>query len=206
MLKPKKINFYKTPVNKKVIIVFCLLITNIILLTLIDSLEFFFKLEYPEINNKEAILNNLFFYSILVVIIAPFMEEILYRLPLKKTSYTYISIFIGVIYIAIFDLNFVRIVLLLYIIGIVYLLYLKLNPSKYFILLSVFIFTISHIGNYDFQQIKLLNFLELIFLFFPQLIFAIITTSIRIYFSFWYAVFYHILYNALIIISALIFA
>ena len=176
------------------------------MLIALDFLEGYLKTFKPEIDNKEEIMKKIVFYSIFLIIIAPILEEVLYRLPLKKylsTSFTLFSLLIGVIYILIFDLLLIKIALAVYLAYIIYLSYSKKEIPNIFIVLSVFVFTISHIGNYNLLDVQSMSSLDLLFLFLPQLIFGIIVTFIRIKYSFKYALLYHILYNSIIIILAI---
>ncbi len=195
----------KKTIKSKWLIFIGILSINILILAALDLVEGFLELSMPEIDGKENILDNIIFYSIFLIFLAPILEEVLYRLPLKRNSFTFFSLLVGVIYILIFDLLLIRIVLGIYLISIIYLRVWKKEISKVFIVISIFVFTISHIGNYGLLDIQSMNLLAFMFLFLPQLILGIIVSFLRIEFSFNYALLYHVLYNAIIILFAINF-
>lgn len=195
----------KKIIKNRLVILAGVLSINILILIVLDIVESFLDISKPEIDDRDNILNNILFYSVYLIIIAPFLEEILYRLPLRRNSFTFFSLIVGVIYILIFDLLLIRIALGIYLVCIIYLMFLKNKIPKIFILISIFVFTISHIGNYNLIDVKSMNSLGLIFLLSPQLILGIIVTLFRTKFSFKYGLLYHALYNSIIILLALSF-
>jgi len=192
-------------IKSRLLILIGVLFINILILLTLDLLEVFLNLNKPEIDNKEEIMNNIFFYSIFLILIAPILEEVLYRLPIKKNSFTLLSLLVGVIYILIFDLLLIRICLGIYLASMIYFRFSKKEIPKLFVIFSIFVFTISHIGNYNLLDIKSMNLLGLFFLFLPQLILGIIVTYFRMKFSFKHALWYHALYNSIIFLLAIYF-
>ncbi|MCF6222855.1 MAG: CPBP family glutamic-type intramembrane protease [Flavobacteriaceae bacterium] len=182
-----------------------ILFVNIALLVTLDLIETFFKLNLPEIDNKEEIMNSIFFYSIFFIIVAPVLEEVLYRLPLRNNKLSFLSFLVGGIYIFAFDLLFVRMILGIYLMAIIYLIFSRRETSKIFVIMSILVFTISHIGNYNLLEVKSMSLLELLFMFLPQLILGIIVTLFRMKFSFKYALLYHVIYNLIIVLLAINF-
>ncbi len=191
-------------VKNKSIILIGVLLLNLGFLLAYDLIKYYFKLNLPQVNINENIMNKIFFYSFIFILIGPILEELLYRLPLKKNKYSYLSLFVGVIYVIIFDFLPIRIMLGLYLASIIYLQLTKRKIPNLFIFFSILMFTISHIGNYNIIDLKLMNTAGLIFLFLPQLVVGIITSVFRLKFSFKYAIFYHSIYNLIVILLAII--
>ncbi len=189
--------------KKKVIVLVVTLIANIIVLGILDLIENYLNLNKPKIENKENILDNIAFYSIFFILIAPILEEVLYRLPLKRNKYYLLSLLVGFIYIIVFDLLILKIALGIYLLCVIYLIFSKRKVPILFAIVSIFVFVLSHVGNYSSTDIKIMSFLGLIFLFAPQLILGIITTLFRKYFSFKYSLIYHTIYNLTIILLAI---
>ena len=86
------------------IIFIVILMLNLLFLLLINSIENSLNITYPTlIINEQEIMNNIFFYSLFLIIITPLIEEVLYRLPLIYNPLIIISFLIGFIYILILD-------------------------------------------------------------------------------------------------------
>lgn len=201
-----KISNYFSWKNQKIIVqILIILFLNLILLSLLHYLENFLGVGKPAIENKNEIMDHILFYSVFIVLVAPLLEETLYRLPLKKNSYNFISIIIGIIYLTTTNSSIFKITLLVYLISVVFLFFAKIDAPKYIIILAIVVFTISHLGNYNWIDIKSKSAIELGFLLLPQIILALITTHIRINISFKYSFVYHSIYNLSIISLALIF-
>ncbi len=196
MKKTKKIRFIQITV---------ILTINILLLVILDVIGDFFNLKKLQIEDSKDIMENIVFYSFFFILIAPVLEELLYRLPLKKNRYVIFSLLISVVYILIFNILIVKIALIIYLLSIIYLIFSKNEVPKVFIILSILVFTISHLGNYNVAEIKSLNFFSLLFLLLPQMILGIINSLIRINISFKYSLLYHALYNMSIITLAIIY-
>ena len=191
--------------KNKVFQLLAILITNIIFLTLLHLVEDYFNLNKAELKNEEDILNHLAFYSLVIIVIAPILEELLYRLPLKRSKFAFFSLLVGIINILIIDLLILKIALALYLVGVVYLMYLKKKITFILIPLSIILFTVSHVGNYNIEDLELMNSLDIFFLFLPQLVLGIIVTFIRLKSSFKYALLYHSLYNSTVLFLAIMF-
>ncbi len=193
--------------RKKVILFLLILFANILFTEIFDVLGTYFGITDIELDSKhkEDILNNLYFYALFIIIIGPFLEEIVYRLPLKKSKYIWVSLVVGSLSIFTFDFIFVKIAVGIYLGLIIYSIISKKAITLFLSIVSVLVFTISHMGNYDATDIEKMNFLELLFTLTPQLIAGIIMTLFRNYFSFSYGLMYHIAYNFTMISLAVIF-
>lgn len=190
--------------------IFLFLILNISILLLMEAIKYIWGIDNNEITlkNEKEISENIFFYSILVVLIAPTMEEILFRLPLKKTSAIYMTFIIGGLYLFIYKESLINILLVAYLIGVAYYTYVKkesVSVKRFIIGVSILTFVCSHISNYEVSTLISSKAINLIFLFMPQFIVALITTHLRLKFSFIHSLVYHSLYNMSNIFLALLF-
>jgi membrane protease YdiL (CAAX protease family) len=139
----------------------------------------------------------------IVVIFAPFIEEIIFRLPLEKTYYFIISILFSLLFFKGF--NETNIIISTLIIGFsISITCFQIFPQKsilkrILIFISVLTFTLVHINNYSFNELKLMSIFELILLFLPQLLLGIFTTKLRVNSKIYYPILLHSAYNATII-------
>lgn len=90
----------------------------------------------------------------------------------------------------------VKIVYGVYLVGLIYLIFSKKDAPLYFVVMSILVFAMVHIDNYNLVDIAQLSFLEITFTFSAQIILGVIVSLLRIYFSFRYAIFYHAIYNS----------
>lgn len=191
--------------KSKLLTIFFILTTNILLLFLIQNLESHLKLQKPEIINKEDILDNISFYAIFFIIIAPLFEEFIFRYPIRQSKARIISLVLCVLAILIFTLTLIKIMLCVYFLMVLYVIIYKKKFSNLMIVFSIILFVGTHLGNYDYDQILSSTSLEMIFLFIPQLILGVVVTGVRIKYSFLYSLTYHAIYNASILILAINF-
>ena len=185
------------------IIFIVILMLNLLFLLLINSIENSLNITYPTlIINEQEIMNNIFFYSLFLIIITPLIEEVLYRLPLIYNPLIIISFLIGFIYILILDLFLLKIMIGIYLIAIALTHYLKLSTTTLTII-SILVFTASHIGNYKQSELLSMSLIELSFLFLPQFIVGMVTSYFRKKNNFLTALSYHSIYNGMIIAIAI---
>lgn len=172
-------------------------ISFIIILSVI--LDFFLD---DRINNSVEIgfKEHPLLYSIFIVLIAPFFEELVFRFPLKFNS---LNVLILPVLIVIFlntDVTFVKLTSLLYLINIIIQRFF-LQENKTIYITSIFCFTAIHIDNYD---LLLNNLFQNILLLSPQFLLAVILTRLRINYSFKDAFIYHSTYNLILLLFAII--
>lgn len=189
----------------KLFVVFGVLFINILLISGINLIEIFLELNKSEmLLSIDDILEDLGFYIILFCVIAPVFEETVFRLPLKKNPFIFLSLILSVIYLLLASILLVKIVYGVYLVGLIYLIFSKKDAPQYFIVISILAFAFVHLENYNLVDIAQLSFLEIVFPFSAQLILGIIVSLLRIHFSFKYAILYHALYNSSILTLALL--
>ncbi|MEF9476725.1 hypothetical protein ACR1PO_06905 [Chryseobacterium sp. RRHN12] len=147
-------------------------------------------------------------YSVIkIVLIAPVIEEILFRLALRRSKLN-LAIFASFLYFAAFyksfykislvDINFYYVLTTSFVVGFIF--YSKSNyfpkinliEFKMFTIISITLFGLMHINN-----IKPIFNLVLFYPFYviPQMIMAYFITNIRLKFNFWWGVILHCFIN-----------
>ncbi|OXG01555.1 hypothetical protein BC749_10487 [Flavobacterium araucananum] len=88
-------SFLKTFGKKNIIYIFKYLVLSIGIVLFIESISFFLNLEEPKGSKiEERFINNLIWSSIGAIFFSPLLEELAFRLSLKKSKYFVISIVI----------------------------------------------------------------------------------------------------------------
>jgi hypothetical protein len=143
------------------------------------------------------------------VFFSPVLEEVAFRLPLQKTKYFVISIVTCFIFLLSSKSFYRQVIIAFFIVMIL----VNQFESKFFsrlikvllVSFSIMSFVIMHFDNYHIEELNLLNYLEIVFLFMPQFIMGIILTKVRLETCFLNTVIIHSLYNLLILTLALSF-
>lgn len=158
---------------------------------------------------EESFFRNMFWGSIGIVLVAPILEEIAFRLPLKKNSYYLISITFCFLFFLSASFVFLKVICFIYIVAVLaYQVSKKLSvgiTKSIMIILSITTFVSLHFDNYQGEQLNSLNVFSKIFLFLPQLIIGFILVKVRLKTLFLNAVIIHSLYNLIILTFALLF-
>ncbi|WP_427871524.1 CPBP family glutamic-type intramembrane protease [Flavobacterium sp. MMS24-S5] len=177
-----------------------------------EILKFILSIDEPTSSKvEESFFKNIFLGSIGIVLIAPILEEIVFRLPLKKNNHYLSSITLCVFLFLSASLFFLRIMCLLYIGAILLYQFDKklVMPDcltkNIIIVLSIVTFVSLHFANYQEEQLNSLPVFSKIFLFLPQLVVGLILTAVRLKTFFLNAVIIHSLYNLIILTLALFF-
>jgi hypothetical protein len=175
-----------------------------------DSINYLFNTHLNITDISEATKNNLTLPFYVIVILGPFVEEILFRLWLSFKKIEVIISFIFWLFILINgsyeELNLSKnewltfvFLSLAYLWGVDRL--FKKNPTflakyKYhFYILSLVTFTLVHAMNFDFFTLHLL-ILSPLYLF-PKMIIGFFMTRLRISFGFIWGLFFHIIINGI---------
>lgn len=163
-----------------------------------DMIESSFNLDTIDLKDIEEIKKDIVEFFFYVVIFAPIIEEICYRLPIKKSSVAYLAIPVSLLFIS-YNPLILRVIDIIYSITLIgYLTFSNKLLQKILIVVSIFVFTFSHASNYSIADLESLNLIEFVFLFSSQFILAIVTTFFRLIYSFKWALLYHFLYNLII--------
>jgi hypothetical protein len=175
-----------------------------------EILRFILSIDEPTSSKvEESFLKNMFWGSIGIVLVGPLLEEVVFRLPLKKNSYYIISITLCLFLFLSSSLFFLRIICLLYIGAILLYQFGKKSPTSLtkniITILSIVAFVSLHFANYQEEQLNSLTFFSKIFLFIPQLVVGLILTAVRLKTFFLNTVIIHSLYNLIILTLALFF-
>jgi len=177
--------------------------------TAIEMLRFTLNINEPTSSKvEESFLSNMFWASIGIVLVAPILEEIAFRLPLKKNSYYLISITFCFLFFLSASSVFLKVTCFLYIIAVLAYQFSKISMSimkNVIIILSTITFVLLHVDNYQEEQLDSLDIFSKIFLFLPQLVAGFILVKVRLKTFFFNAVIIHSLYNLIILTFALLF-
>jgi hypothetical protein len=141
--------------------------------------------------------------AFIAIVFAPFIEEVIFRLPLRKTKLFVFSLLFSLIFIKGFkslDL-IVSVSVIIYCVVILYYQFFAENRIIHCIMISfsVFTFTVVHISNYEYTELITKEYFELILLFLPQLLLGFFSTNLRIKTKFVYSLILHTIYNATIL-------
>jgi membrane protease YdiL (CAAX protease family) len=156
---------------------------------------------------EEEFKKNFFFTTIGVLIFAPIIEELIFRVPLKKNSLVWYSVVFISIYIFSSNLLIIKILCLIYVLSII--LYQYYDKSKLILYLIMILSTISfvaiHIDNYDITAIEHFTVYNYIVLFLPQFFLSVVLIKVRMQKNVLSAVLTHSLYNSVMLLLALLF-
>ena len=181
------------------------LFVTIFLVSLIEILKKHLKFSEPShIIGDE---NVDFFLILILVIIFPLIEEIAFRLPIKKNNFFWLSILFCMIFLLTSKFIFIKLLLLIFIVLILINQFLKKNNLfvNSTIFFSALCFLVIHFDNYDKQKLLIMTQIDFFLLFFPQLLIAFIFTKVRIQTFFVNAVLLHIAYNFIILMLSFLF-
>ncbi len=139
-------------------------------------------------------------YFFLMVIFAPIVEEIAFRLPLIKCRYYFSSLIPLCIYLFLGNHILLKV-------GFVFFIFLIVNSyfnlSKsiriFLYITSVLLFAFSHLNNYTLISLKEMNMLDISLLVVPQFLLGIILTIVRIKGSFRLSILFHALHNFILV-------
>jgi membrane protease YdiL (CAAX protease family) len=171
-------------------------------------MRYLLDIKDPESNKlKDAFLSNFAFAFFSAVIISPIVEEVGFRLSLKRNKYYWLSIVFCLVFLLSTNFIVTKIICLLYIgMTILHQFNNKTNLIKNgTIVLSVLAFLCAHFDNYNENELKTLGSLSVIILFLPQFMIALIITRIRLQTCFLNSIIFHSLYNFFILSLALLF-
>jgi hypothetical protein len=184
------------------------LILALIIILIIELLKYILNVKDPDSNKlKDAFLSNFFFSFVGTVLIAPILEEVVFRLSLKKNNYYWFSVFLSLIFVLSSKFILTQVICSLFIGSLIlYQFNVKIYLTRFFlIVLSVLAFLTAHFDNYNENELKILGNLDFVMLFIPQFILALILTKIRLQTCFLNSVIFHSLYNFFILSLALLF-
>lgn len=182
--------FLNKILKNKSVCFFCILIINVIINISIISV----RQDTAEV--KESYFTFLL-WSLLAITLGPLVEEIAFRLPLKRGKYNWVSlIFLFIIIIGSFKIPLLCIGHIIFM-GIIIVNYFYMNKliKILLIVLSVVNFGYLHLFVYEDVVFFEKNILELSTLVAPQLLAGIALVFMRLRGSFWLAVSYHSAYN-----------
>lgn len=187
--KPNLKTYKSLPTSQKFATILILLVLNLIFVR-IWFLIFSLFCKDPELFSMKISLVEMGFQKLLLLgcLIAPFMEEFIFRFPLKYKR-NYIFLLFSSMFISRYDnkANNYKIKR-----------FYRINFGIFFYFMALF-FAIVHFSNYNHTQ-ELLLYLP--FLVLSQFFIGLILGFVRIKFGFLWAVFYHALYNFILFTAA----
>ena len=199
--EPKYSNFKMTIKHLSLVIV------GVVFLEIIQQL--FSLNSNPSLKLMSTWENRRFEMILEVVLFAPIIEEVIFRLPLRKTKLYLVSIFFSLV--LLINLNsYTGFIICLSVclfnsIIFTYQVIIKRNLFiTYLAFISVIVFTITHINNYSEAELNSKSIIELITLLLPQLLLGLFCTIVRLKSNIWYSILLHSLYNGTMITFAII--
>lgn len=185
---------------------------NLLFLLVLDIVENLIGLpifQHAIHDDAEDIFENLGLFLILAGLFMPVLEELVFRYYLVGHDYRKtLTSFLLVLLFFILAFNewgisdFIILTYLIYLVMTSVLLYINKNTmSKPLILFSTVFFAISHLSNFQNDEICE-NFIFIPILILPQLVLGFFLCSLRIKFGLIYAIVYHAVYNTVLIFVA----
>ncbi len=194
---------------KKVLVIFIFHVLLTIGIIYLEDLFFIFP-SVQTINIKGNFVGHgsFTFLLISVLLILPFIEECLFRLPLKKNRFSSAVLLLGILY-CLLSIEYHILISILMVSVNIYMFYQyrKNRKTKFpisLILLYIIFFTFTHMGNYERTELRTLDWYEFIYLFHPQLIAGCVLTYLRIKFNFIASLLYHMAYNLVVLFPLII--
>jgi membrane protease YdiL (CAAX protease family) len=182
-----------------------LMISTILLVELLKSI-FNYKESSVSILEEEF-KKNFFFTTVGVLIIAPIIEELIFRAPLRKNGLIWCSVVFSSIYVFSSNLLIINILCLVYVVSIIF--YQYYSKSKLLLYLLMLLSTLSfvaiHIDNYDITTIEHFTVYDYIILFLPQFFLSVVLIKVRMQKNVLSAILTHSLYNSAMLLLALLF-
>lgn len=204
-------NYFLTAFQKKnIIYILKYVLLCIVIVLFIEGIKLLLDLE-ESINNKleESFFNNLNWSCFGAVFLSPLLEEIAFRLSLRRNMYFVASIIICLIFLLSSRYIYTQVSCTVFIILVLVNQFKKnFSPRLIEILLicfSVMSFVTVHFDNYDKVELDLLNPFAIVLLFIPQFVLCIILTKVRLQTCFINSLIIHSLYNLIILTFALLF-
>lgn len=160
-------------------------------------------------DDAEDLFKNLGLFLIFAGIFTPVVEELVFRYHLVGYDYrrTITSFLLALpFFILVFNQwgigDFINLTYVIYLMMMSVLLYInKSTLSKPLILCSIMFFGLSHLSNFQVDEIRE-NFVFIPILILPQLVLGIFLSFLRIKFGLIYAIIYHAVYNMVLIFVA----
>jgi hypothetical protein len=181
---------------------------SIILIAIFQYLDEYLGV-YDISDHKPSLhIDNITEKIFVAVFFAPIIEEIVFRLPLKRADWFYLSLVCSLILLTDFKGHglIVSYSVLIYLLFVFLFQYTNYEFfGKGLKVLSVIVFGFSHATNYLGNVFLDNSFFNVILMFSSQLIMGYFLVKIRIEISFSYAIYLHALVNFLIILLNLIF-
>ncbi|MDN3675513.1 CPBP family glutamic-type intramembrane protease [Flavobacterium branchiarum] len=201
---------YKSEVlsKKNIAYLFIYLILALVFILGIELVRYLLDIKDPDSNKlKDAFLSNFTFAFFSAVILSPIIEEVGFRLSLKRNKHYWLSIVFCLVFLLSTNFMVTKIICLLYIgITILHQFNNKTNLIKDIaIVLSVLTFLCVHFDNYNENELRALGSLDLLMLFLPQFVIGLIITKIRLQTCFLNSIIFHSFYNFFILSLALLF-
>jgi hypothetical protein len=181
------------------------LLLAIFLVSLIEILKKY--VEFTEPSHIIAYEGINFLLIIAVIVIFPIIEEIAFRLSIKKNSFYWLSILLSLLFLLTTKFIFIKVIILVYIIFVLVNQFRTKNRVVNYIVifLSALCFLLVHFDNYDKHELTLIAPTDFFLLFFPQLLIAILFTKVRVQTFFLNSVILHIAYNLIILTLSYLF-
>lgn len=148
---------------------------------------------------KQGLENNPLFYSLLIVFIAPFAEEVGFRLPLRRNTYTVYSFPVLVVLMFGAEMVWVQALLSTYVCCLVYFWFKKKDVPMFVVGLSALAFAALHTNNYPLSDLSNMGYSVVFVLIFSQLVGGLVLAVVRLKYSFWHAVVFHMAFNGLLL-------
>jgi hypothetical protein len=180
----------------------------ILVVLIIELTKYILGVIEPEVNKlSEMYFSNFSLFVFQIVIFSPILEEIVFRLALKKNKYFWLSLLFSLLFLLTSNFVLVKIVMLLFILNIIIYQFSDRFIELYYSLIffSILAFVAVHFDNYELKMFQTGNIRDMVILFLPQFFLSLILTKIRIQTHLLNSILFHFVFNLIVMQLAILF-
>lgn len=198
----KKLVVHQTKVLKTVKHISLILVIHVILVSLwVIIQDVFLNIRDFDISIQKGLEENFLLYIFFIVLAGPLLEETVFRLPLRRSKYSWLALLFGALLMLGMKIWFIKICIAFFLLFIIYDKWIQKSDSnsRLLITFSILTFGIIHIGNYTEADLVEMTMIEIISTFISQIFLGGVLTYLRLKYSFLSAVIYHSLFNSIVV-------
>lgn len=198
----KKLVVHQTKVLKTVKHISLIFVIHVILVSLwVIIQDVFLNIRDFDISIQKGLEENFLLYIFFIVLAGPLLEETVFRLPLRRSKYSWLALLFGALLLLGMKIGFIKICIAFFLLFIIYDKWIQKSDSnsRLLITFSILTFGIIHIGNYTEADLVEMTMIEIISTFISQIFLGGVLTYLRLKYSFLSAVIYHSIFNSIVV-------
>lgn len=163
--------------------------------------DVFLNIRDFDISIQKGLEENFLLYIFFIVLAGPLLEETVFRLPLRRSKYSWLALLFGALLLLGMKIGFIKICIAFFLLFIIYDKWIQKSDSnsRLLITFSILTFGIIHIGNYTEADLVEMTMIEIISTFISQIFLGGVLTYLRLKYSFLSAVIYHSIFNSIVV-------